>query len=113
MQKSHQDSTAMSELLKLQTSAEESQNKVNSSEQKNEQLIERYQIGESPLWIVGNKEKGYTVAIANRRLTVWFKSVEEAEHYLEDNKWEMTIKLIYECYDIIQEFNNNQEKKQN
>lgn len=52
------------ELLKLQTSAEET-----NTDNKNYPLIEREQIGLSPLWIIGNKDQGYRIACGKYLLT--------------------------------------------
>lgn len=73
-------------LLDIQTSIEGEQNKENL----NSELIHREKVEGSPLWIVGNKEHGYFVAMGNHRLTDSAKTISEARE-----------KLINEQYNII------------
>ena len=85
----NQSAQAASELLKLQTNAEEDPNKEKSS-----QLVERQPVGQSILSIVGNREKGYALVIGKHRITDWKDSIEEVENYMVTEFWHVVTMLI-------------------
>ena len=51
------------------------------------ELLEREQISNSPLWILGNDVDGWFIAVGRQRLSGVYKSKEECRNSLEDDFW--------------------------
>jgi hypothetical protein len=84
------------ELLNSLTNADENQNKENSSEQ----LVEREPIEGTPFYMMGNNEKGYSVVMANYKLSPVQPTKEDVLRYMNDNLWNFTINVIHVCMEL-------------
>lgn len=69
---------------KLQTSAKE--------HTKENYLIERKQIENSGIWIIGNKENGWFGAIGNNRITEMYTDEKELERKIKEKSWDMILR---------------------
>lgn len=87
------DNTKISELLHTQTNAQNTENK-SQSETGNEKLIERHPIKGTPFWIIGNKEKGFALTFGKWRLTENFDIRTEVQEHLDDNSYDIILKMI-------------------
>ena len=65
-----------------------------TSKPANAPLITRYKLQESPLEVVGNEEKGYTVVMGKHRLLEWFKSEEELKIYIGENWLNLVTSIV-------------------
>ena len=88
------------ELSKLFTSVEESQSKENLTGE----LLEREQVGTSPLWILGNKVDGYFLAIGKQRLSDVYKTADEVRDAMEDNKWQIIGNYVLQLIELYNNF---------
>lgn len=74
-----------------QSKQERNQNKQKSG---SEQKIEREQIENTPIYVIGNEEQGYCLTISNYRITTTKETKEEAIKTLETNKWDIICNII-------------------
>lgn len=65
-------------------------------QQPNEELIEQHEIQNTPFKAIGNKERGYFLALGANRLSQEFKNPDELTEALEKNKWNIILNLIVE-----------------
>lgn len=87
-------STKQRELLRSQTNAEEPTN-LNSSEE----LLEQNPIENTPFILVGNKEKGYFVAIGHYRLTPR-TTKEQALGLVEERDWNLLMAAMFTAVEV-------------
>lgn len=85
------------ELLNLQTSAEEKQNKEKSSE-----LLERERIENTPYTIIGNQEKGYFLAFGKYKVIENKPTKQEVRDELEKRKWFVMMDTVVCILDMIE-----------
>lgn len=77
---------------------------------KGSQLIERERLGTSPIALVGNQDKGYAAVIGLKRLTGWFKSMDELKQWIEGNNWEFICMISATMVSEILEANDEVQK---
>ena len=68
------------------------------------ELVERKQIGKSPLWIIGNRVDGYFVAMGKQRLGDVYNTIEEVEQGIEANMWEVIGNYVLSLLDARDNF---------
>lgn len=78
------------ELLNGQNSAEETQNKENSSNE----LIERIKIEGTPFWIIGQREKGYFAVMGENKITDTRTTAKEVQEDLVKEQYNITFRMI-------------------
>ena len=88
------------ELLNLQTSAEEAENKEPYSE--NETRV--YTVENTPFKVVKNENKWIIVMREYKVSTQEFNSVEEAEEYIHEKNWELILNSVMAYNEIFKEF---------
>lgn len=82
--------TTQDELLQLQSNTE----KINTNNQhSSEELVERHNYPNTGFLIVGNKEKGYFVALGQHRLTE-FQTYGECETAITEKNWDLIVNVI-------------------
>lgn len=59
-----------------------------------EKLIEREKIEGTPFYIIGNKEEGYFLSFGKHRITELMKTPDDVIQHVEDNHWDITLKVI-------------------
>lgn len=94
--------TKHEQLLRLQTSAEENQNKEISSNNPKE-LLHREKIEGSPLWIVGTEEHGYFVSMGKHRLTESQPTISKARELLTYEQWNIIANMIVQIVNSMDE----------
>lgn len=69
-------------------------------EQPNEELIEQHELENTPFKAIGNKERGYFLALGANRLSKEFKNPDELKEALETNRWNIIINLIVQISNL-------------
>lgn len=69
-------------------------------EQPNEELLEQHELEGTPFKAVGNKERGYFLALGRNKLTNEFKDPDEVKDALEKNKWNVIVNLIVQISNL-------------
>lgn len=91
-----------SELLKSQTNADQADNSNSTSEP----LIIREKIKGTPFWIIGDQD-GWGIVLSNYRLTRIHQTKEAALKELEDEKWNLIMRMASIIFEKqIEEFKN-------
>lgn len=81
------------ELLELQNTTGTNDTGSSNSTSQNDELVERIKVPGTGFEIVGNKEKGYFIALGTYRLTE-FKSKEYCMKMIEIKDWDLIVSLI-------------------
>lgn len=58
------------------------------------EIVERENIEKTPFWVIGNKERGYWLALGHHKLCDDKKTKKEVYKHLEENFWQVIICLI-------------------
>lgn len=88
-----------SELLNTQTSADENQNREQSS---NTELIHRERVIGTPFSVVGNEESGYFVTLGMYKISPHYPTLNEAKEAVEQDKWDIIINVFYALHQLTQ-----------
>lgn len=80
------------DLLNTQLNVEE--NLHNSKSNTDELQMVRDNIPGTPFYIVGNNDKGYFLTFAKWRLTDNMKSTEKVLNYVNENYYDVTLKMV-------------------
>ena len=67
---------------------------MKNSENKSTELIEKQQIGCSPLQKIGNEERGYFVALGTYRITDFHKTKDDLDSYLQNEPEDFIVRLV-------------------
>ena len=67
------------------------------------ELLEREQVGSSPLWIMGNKVDGYFLAIGRQRLSNVCNTKEEVKQLMIDDMWQIMGNYILQLVELSDE----------
>lgn len=86
-----------SELLSIQSNAEENQNRENL----NSELIERTEIAGTPFYLVGNEEHGYIITMGKFKLTQNKPTKEEAMNLLTTDYWNIILRMVTSLHESI------------
>lgn len=84
-----QTSTKQRDILNTQNNAEETHN-VDYSKK----IVTREPIDNTPFWVVGNEEQGYSIVMGKYRLTETAITPEKAIEKLETEKWKIITTVI-------------------
>ena len=67
------------------------------------ELLEREQVGSSPLWIMGNSVDGYFLAIGRQRLSNVCNTKEEVKQLMVDDMWQIIGNYILQLVELSDE----------
>lgn len=84
-------STTQNDLLKLQNGTEETHTPRDNSPS---ELVERHRVPDTGFDIIGNKEKGYFVALGIYRITEPKQTIKECEQMIKQKNYEIILGLI-------------------
>lgn len=79
---------------KSPTSAEELNKENYGEEGIVKELAERHQIEGTPLWLIGNKEKGYALFLGQNRVSPVKKEKLEVHEWMETNMWDLVVSIV-------------------
>lgn len=106
----HSTKKTQEDILNTQNYAEKDQNRENSSTE----LIHKELIENSPLWIIGNEEKGYFISIKEYRITEIYPTIDQARMRLQIESWNIIVRLTAIIVELaIQESNKPKQESKN
>lgn len=82
------------------------ENHSNNSNSNSTELVENYEIENTPFRIIGNEEEGYFTAFGKYRVSERYKTKEETEENFNVKPWEILINTITACIDFHKTLNN-------
>lgn len=104
-QQNHDDTSNTSTNADQSNTSNSSSSKIiNGNEYKEEQqIVHRKKIPQTPFEIVGSEELGWILTMGKFRLTDPMKTEEEVVNHLNDESWNVMVKIMYSTYQAIKE----------
>lgn len=67
---------------------------TNSKQSASEELVNKYQVPGTAFQIIGNKEKGYFIALGQYRVSDPQKTVQDCQTMIDNKDWDLIVNLM-------------------